>query len=122
MTDFAKKIGSFWQDSINALLGLWLIAAPWTLGYTTEFYAAWNAWATGGLITVAAIAALAYYKVWEDWIEVALAAWLIASPWLLGYAHMQWPVWNQVGVGVIAGALALWSAMNDHDQRALSAS
>lgn len=122
MTDFAKKITTLWQDSINVLLGLWLVAAPWVLGYTAETYAAWNAWGVGVAIAIVAVALIVSYQAWAEWINVALGAWLVTSPWALGYAGLEWAVWNQVGVGLIVGVLALWSAMSDHDETALSAS
>ncbi len=47
-----------WEDSTNLVLGLWLIASPWALHFTTASAPAWNAWISGGIIAVLAAAAL----------------------------------------------------------------
>lgn len=36
---------------------------------------------------------------WEDWLGVALGAWLLASPWLLGYAEQSAAAMNALFLG-----------------------
>lgn len=38
---------------------------------------------------------------WEDWAGVALGAWLVASPWVLGYSDVAAAVMNALIVGTI---------------------
>lgn len=38
---------------------------------------------------------------WEDWAGVALGAWLIASPWVLGYSGIMAATMNALVVGTI---------------------
>jgi hypothetical protein len=38
---------------------------------------------------------------WEDWMGVALGAWMLASPWVLGYSDVTAAVMNALVVGVI---------------------
>lgn len=38
---------------------------------------------------------------WEDWVGVALGAWLIASPWTLGYADVTVAAMNALVLGAI---------------------
>lgn len=38
---------------------------------------------------------------WEDWAGIALGAWLLASPWLLGYATVDAAVMNALVMGTI---------------------
>ncbi|MGE5098164.1 MAG: SPW repeat protein [Betaproteobacteria bacterium] len=38
---------------------------------------------------------------WEDWAGVALGAWLLASPWVLGYSDVTAAVMNALVVGTI---------------------
>ena len=58
---------------------------------------------------------------WRDWVMLALAVWLFASPWLLGFARVA-PVagaamgagftaaaWNAWVVGIVVAALAVWA-------------
>jgi hypothetical protein len=99
-----------WQDTLNLLLGIWLVASPWILPYADHQLAAWNTRLTGLAIAVAAGAALVNYELWKEWINVVLAAWLIVSPWFLGYSEVGGAFYNQFAVGLAVGVLALWSA------------
>ena len=107
-----------WPDGVNFLLGIWLIVSPWALNYAAENHAAWNAYAVGVVIAVAAFAAIAAFHQWEEWVNVVLGAWLIVSPWLLGFNVNVTIMWNQIAVGCLVAALALWSANAEHGQLA----
>ncbi|HZP98192.1 MAG TPA: SPW repeat protein [Reyranella sp.] len=111
MTDIAKKLNDQWQDTANLVLGIWLLISPWLLGYAAESKPAWNAHTVGVIVAVAAVAALIAFQKWEEWVNVALAAWLIVSPYLLGFASLQVALWNQFVVGVLVGLLAIWAAV-----------
>lgn len=112
MVDIGKRLTAQWKDAVNLVLGLWLIVSPWALGFVTDQTPTWNAWAVGVVIAVAALAALIAFNRWEEWAEAALGAWLIVSPYLLGFATQMNATWNQVIVGIIVGGLAIWSAMD----------
>lgn len=117
MEGFWKTVTTRWQDSINFLLGLWLILSPWALGYTATQAAFWNAIVLGLVIGAIAIAALVEFREWEEWLDMALGAWLVISPWLLGFGTTVTGLeggvfaatWNFVVVGVLTIALAAWS-------------
>jgi len=111
MVDIGKRLTAQWKDAVNVVLGLWLIASPWALGFAMDQAPTWNAWAVGVVIAVAALAALVAFNKWEEWAEVPLGAWLIVSPYLLGFSTMMNPTINQALVGVIVAGLAIWSAM-----------
>jgi hypothetical protein len=113
MTKFLERLTTQWQDAANLVLGIWLAVSPWVLAYAGEVAPAWNAHAVGVVIAVAAAAALAAFQRWEEWVTVALAAWLIVSPYLLGFGTLQSAIWNQSVVGILVGALALWVAVTD---------
>jgi SPW repeat len=63
------------------------------------------------IIAVAAFAALAAFQKWEEWINAALGAWLIVSPFILGFSAISAALWNQLGVGLVVLVLAAWAAM-----------
>jgi hypothetical protein len=111
MVNIGRKLSDQWKDAVNLVLGLWLIVSPWALGLIGNRAPTWNAWAFGLVIAAAALAALISFKVWEEWVEAALGAWLIVSPFLLGFSALTYALWNQVIVGVIVAALAVWSAL-----------
>lgn len=46
-------------------------------------------------------------KHWQDPVNAVLGAWLILSPWALGYSGEMMAMWNFVAVGVLLLATAL---------------
>lgn len=119
MTEIARRLSTTWQDGINVLLGLWLIASPWMLGFMDARAASWNSWIAGSIVTVAALAALLTFHSWEEWVNMALGVWLIVSPWVLGFSHLQNALWNAIVVGLLVGLMAFWSYIRDHDSGGL---
>ena len=111
MSTATDKMTHQWRDVANLILGLWLLISPWVLSYMGETVAMWNAIIVGIIIAVAAAATLVAFHKWEEWVNVALAAWLIISPFILGYPMMAHSMTNQIVVGVVTGLLALWTAV-----------
>ncbi len=104
-----------WQDPINLVLGLWLIASPWALSYNYERVATWNAAIVGLLIAAAALYTLFRIMAWEEWAGVAFGVWMIVSPWVLGFSAVAAATWNAVLIGLAVAALALWVLATDRD-------
>lgn len=104
-----------WQDPVNLVLGLWMMASPWVLAYAAEMTPTRNAFIVG--IFIAGLALLALFKVmaWEEWLSVALGAWLVISPWILGFSALATAMWNAVIVGLVVGVLALWALGTDKE-------
>jgi len=96
-----------WEDWSSWALGLWLLLSPWTLFFDSEPKALENALAVGALIIIAEIVELSIFRDWEEWINVALGAWLAISPWALGVASGA-ARWNFFVVGALVLALALY--------------
>ena len=131
MKNFWNNILEFWQDSVNLLLGVWLVLSAWVLQFTDVQAAFWNAVIFGLVITAGALSALVRFRDWEEWADIAIGAWLIVSPWILGFASFgagvedgsvsaNWSLelveggsvaatWNFVLVGIVTLSLALWS-------------
>jgi hypothetical protein len=115
MATFNDKLAMRWKDAANLVLGAWLAISPWVLGYAAEMAAAWNAHVVGLIIAVAAGAALVAFQKWEEWTNAALGAWLIVSPYLLGFGESAYALWNQTIVGLLVGGLAVWAAVTASD-------
>jgi hypothetical protein len=96
-----------WEDWSSWALGIWLLLSPWALFFDPEPKALENALAVGALIIIVEIVELSIFRDWEEWINVALGAWLAISPWVLGVASSA-ARWNFVIVGVLVLALALY--------------
>ena len=98
---------------INLILGLWLIIAPFVLGFTAHTHSEWNTIIVG--ILVATIAAIRIWggrgASWLSWINAGLALWLIVSPWIYGNSDISAILWNDIIVGVVVLVLSAWSAL-----------
>jgi hypothetical protein len=101
-----------WQDHIAFIVGAWLIASPWALGSFSPDSVpigipAWNFLVCGIAIAVLGVAALASYRFWEEWVNLLIGIWLIASPWMLRYTENPLFVWNALICGVLLIVLGI---------------
>ena len=107
-----------WQDPVNALLGAWLVASPWVLGFEQEMAAMGNAAIVGVLLVAAALGAIFLPRAWEEWTEAGLGLWMIVSPWLLAFAAVEAAMISAVVTGGVVLALALWVLATDQEYSA----
>jgi hypothetical protein len=106
-----------WQDWLVAVIGAWLVVSNWVLGYVVPESAPihigrlifWNATLTGIVAIVLAVLALAAFRFWEEWADIAIGLWLVGSPWLLGFADIRPALWNVVLSGVAIVLSAAWT-------------
>src|SRR4029453_17565173 len=98
-----------WEDWCDWALGIWLTLSPWALRYWHDPVATRNAVIVGFLIIFAEVVTLSFFRPWEEWISIALGAWLIVSPWILAITH-QVATTNFVIVGALVAGLALYEA------------
>jgi hypothetical protein len=101
-----------WQDRANAVLGGWLIVAPFVLSFQSDLVALTNTMVVGLLLLATALGAIFVPRAWEDWTETALGLWLAVSPWILGFTTPSARV-NAVVSGLVILTLALW-ALQDY--------
>ncbi len=107
-----------WVDWVNLLLGLWLVSSPWVLTLETSAAAATlNMWIVGSAI--ASLAAFSLYKPTRlvNMAGIALGAWLVVSPWVLGFAREFGAATNVVLVGILIIGYALWATRIDFTLR-----
>lgn len=101
-----------WQDWINVILGAWVVASPWILGFAAgESFAAPTAWILGAAIIVFAGIAVYMHKAWEEALNIILGICLVASPWALGFADQMTPTTNAVIVGLLVTAFGVWAML-----------
>src|SRR5215471_21336541 len=96
-------------DVYILILGAMLLLSPWVMAVARGPAQA-DAWVSGAVIVALSAAALLLFAEWEEWIVVACGAWLVASPWLLGFVHTS-AMRIDVGVGLLVmylAALELW--------------
>jgi len=92
-----------WAQTINLLLGVWLMFAPYILGYSD--LASHSDHVVGPL--VATFSAIALWEVTRGmrWANLPLALWLIVGPWFLQFE--QTALINSLLVGVCVAGLSL---------------
>src|SRR5438046_8921270 len=73
-----------WCDVANLILGAFLFFSPWIFGFDAGKVSE-NAYISGIVIAVLAIAALAAFTVWEEWLNLIVGLWTLISPWVLGF-------------------------------------
>jgi predicted MFS family arabinose efflux permease len=96
-------------DLYNLLFGVFLFASPWLFAYVSETVR-FDVWITGAAVVAISIAAIVAFSDWEEWFNLVLGVWLIASPWVLGFTHTR-PMHVCVGIGIMVAfisALELW--------------
>ena len=92
-----------WAQIINAVLGIWLMAASAVLGYGAPAQ-------TNDRIIGPVVATFAIVACWEATrpvrrINILLGLWLLAAPWVLGYGAGP-AMFNTLAVGLLVTALS----------------
>ena len=96
-------------DFYTAAFGLFLFVSPWLFAYADK-NARLDLWASGAAIAAISVAAIVAFSNWEEWLNLLLGFWLIASPWLLGFMHTR-AMHVSIALGVLVAfmaALELW--------------
>ncbi len=57
---------------------------------------------------------------WASWVNVVLGLWLIVAPFALAYSDVTAALYEDVILGVIVAALALWSALAEQTRVTMS--
>jgi hypothetical protein len=83
-----------WEDWLGMLLGVVIGLSPWLANEMTSSAVMWNAVVLGALVIGLASLELVALQRWEEAGEAVCGAWLVASPFVFGYAA--------------AGALRYW--------------
>jgi hypothetical protein len=92
-------------DVYNVLAATVLFASPWLFGLTNGA-AELDFWLCGAAIIAISLLSMGAYANWEEWLNLVLGLWLIASPWVLGFAHIR-AMHFSVGVGAVVTFMAL---------------
>lgn len=102
-----------WAGGINVLVGIWLLISPWVLGFTATNAALWDDVVLGIAIAVIAAIRLLWLEDqrWLSWLNLILGAWVVISPWVLGFSGSSTPMWDNVITGIVAFIVAGWAAM-----------
>src|SRR6516164_10688264 len=107
----------YWQDWINYFLGLWVFGSPWFIEHAmigTQPGAGsrgmLNLWVVGLavlLLTTLAINGIVN-RAWAVPAVLALGAWLLLSPWIIGFTATAPLMWNSVICGALIFVFGGW--------------
>lgn len=93
-------------DVVNIVAGLGLLLSPWYLGFSSEVYAAWNAWIVGAAVAVIAAAALFAFHEAEEWVNLVVGLWAVVAPWVLGFSAVTAAMWVHMIAGIVVAVVA----------------
>ncbi len=99
-------------SGLNIVAGIWLILAPFILGYSYLSGALWNDIIIGAVVLI--MAAVREWgnsedTTWASWINLVLGIWLIIAPFIIGYSYASAALWNDIIIGIVVAVLAGWS-------------
>lgn len=102
-------------DIYNLFLAAVLFISPWLFKLTNS-QGKMDLWITSAIIVMLSLAAIIAYRDWEEWVNVVMGVWLIASPWLLGFPHTR-AMHLSIGFGVVIVLLALLDLFLHYEKR-----
>jgi hypothetical protein len=89
------------RNSLNALIGLWFIIAPWVVGFSDNSGAVWTSVIIGAIQLIASL--LAFEKsgwyVWQNWTSLLAGVWFIIFPF--AYTLGTGEIWASVVLGAV---------------------
>jgi SPW repeat len=62
----------------------------------------------GGVIALLAVYELKRRSMWGEWLLLVLGAWMVGSPWLIGFASDRIAVVDSVAAGALVALLPIW--------------
>jgi hypothetical protein len=98
---------------VNIIFAVLLFLSPWLLGFAYGT-AGVNAWASALLLGMFSVLAVVSYSEWEEWADLALGAWILASPWVLGFPPDSAATKVHVMIGIIVLVLAIAELWKEH--------
>lgn len=101
-----------WEDWAGICLGVLIGVTPWFAGGTQDRTIVLNAAVIG--VVVLALAAFEFVSLrrGEELAELACGLWLMASPFVFGYAGSQLAIWH-FALGALVALLALLEYWQD---------
>lgn len=95
-----------WEDWAGIALGTAVIVSPLLFDRSVPDRALLNTMTVGVLVVALSALELVDLRRWQEWLLLALGAWLVASPWIFGYAPDGSPAtWHMV-LGLVVMTLA----------------
>ena len=104
-----------WEDWATLVLGLWSAASPWVL-QLSDAAAMENLVAVGFLVIIGEIYTFYTPRIWEEWINIVLGAWLVVSSWMLGISDPR-AIIDAIIVGLLLMAVGCYEMWQERMER-----
>lgn len=95
-----------WQEWASFALGLWLAVSPWIVGYSEHEAATGNAAFIGLALALAAHFEATFDQISAEWLNLGIGLWLVAAPFVIGFAAASVAAANSIAVGTLVVVLA----------------
>jgi SPW repeat len=102
-----------WEDWCSLGLGLLILLSPMIAQTSESPYMALNAVVIGLLLMLFGWSELMLIEAWEEYLELVLGLWLVASPWVFGYSHFPLLTAAHIVLGGVVAALAVLELWQD---------
>jgi len=109
-------------SGLDVLAGIWLLISPWCVGFSAVSGATSNDVIFGIIIGILALVRFFNNAASPavSWINAILGIWVLISPWVLGFGHVQAFWVNNLITGIVVIVLACWSALATNTTAATS--
>ena len=104
-----------WQDWASFALGLWLAVSPWFADYAGHDAATANAAVCGLALALVAHFGFSCEQVGCEWLNLGVGLWLLAAPFILGFAANHVAAVNAIAVGAFIALLSAWALELDRE-------
>ena len=106
-------ISKYWRNLATVLAGVWLLLSPWSMKYNDMSYATLSAVIVGIALILSEVVAYVRPGAWEELVDLILGAYLVASPYILGFDKTIKVSDNMAMIGVVVIGLAIVGLMDD---------
>jgi SPW repeat len=89
------------RGSLNALIGVWFIIAPWVIGFSDQAGALWSSIIFGIIQIIVSLwgGDKPGWNSWQNWVSVITGVWFVIFPFI--YSLTVGEVWLSVILGLI---------------------
>jgi SPW repeat len=102
-----------WEDIVSMGLGFLIVLTSWMIGDGSNQMAAGNAVIVGLVVVALGAAEFLDLRRWEESLETACGLWLIASPFIFGYADTGTLRYSHFVLGAAVVLLAMLELRQD---------
>ncbi len=102
-----------WEDCLGMLLGILIVLTPALGGHGDNPAVLINTGLTGALVLALGALELVDLRRWEEGLELLLGLWLVASPFVLGYAASGLLMTSHLALGTLVAVVAVVELLQD---------